>query len=510
MIQHLRIDFPPIVKSQTLLHLGKVNILTGRNSGGKSTILRRIIEKPDIGITYEQSNEIKSKVRQHIRDLSRPDPQQINDWVTMIMNNLDGKILFTSSENEARDLILEAKEKSPVKSYNLEADIIQIVKALVSLTLKGDKPLLLSPKRRIPFETDANAMLKLDSEASSALSRLFYLQTQLPDSNERKVLDKIHASFNDITGYEFDVQMLNVRHPPQIQLYFRRMGDPWIVAQNEGLGLTEVLSIILYSLDGSHPLLLIEEPENHLHPDLQRRLLSFLNSVEDRQFILSTHSPVFLNPTMVDRIYFCKFSDGDIKIDDNTNRAEALSQIGVLAIDNLTSDAVLITEGKTDQVVIDYIVRKWLKAPANASISHVFLAGSMMVYFDPTPFAQLRNTFALLDLDTSNATAQGVFVKGCDKAGICPTKLIRYCLENYYTLDAIRAVFGEVVPNQIESLNETIPPWKQLADTVHDEDWWKGELKSARRISHIINQMKISDIEGTDLLEFCRKIKSVL
>ncbi len=49
---------------------------------------------------------------------------------------------------------------------------------------------------------------------------------------------------------------------------------------------------------------------------------------------------------MVDRIYFCNYKDGEIIIDDNTSRAEALSQIGVLAIDNLTSDAVVIYRRK--------------------------------------------------------------------------------------------------------------------------------------------------------------------
>jgi hypothetical protein len=239
-------------------------------------------------------------------------------------------------------------------------------------------------------------------------------------------------------------------------------------------------------------------------------LLNILNTIEDRQFILSTHSPVFLNPTMVDRIYFCKYIEGEIRIDDNTSRADAMSDLGVLAIDNLTSDAILITEGKTDLIVIEHIVRKWLNSSPNLSISHVFLGGSMMMYFDPTPFTELRNTFALIDNDTKNKDAQKIFIESCTKKGLIPTQLSRYCLENYYTLGAIKSAFGDIVPNSIERLDNTNPPWKQLADTNHDENWWRGELKCTKRIYQILNCMSMTDIEETDLLEFCKRINSAM
>lgn len=510
MIEHLRVDSPPVVKGQTLLHLGKVNIITGRNSGGKSTVLRTILEKPDVGMTFRQSDDARSSIRRSIRDYSSPSPAEIDDWVDNIMLHLEGQILFSTSEQQAWSLINAAKESSAANRYGLQDDVLIVAKSLVSQNVQKTKPLLLSPKRRLPYETNVQSRQSLDSEAVNALSRLFYLKNQMPDTQDRIVFDRIQSSFRDITGNEYDVQMLSDREPLHIQLQFRRTGGPWIPAQNEGLGLLEVLSILLYSLDGDHQLLLLEEPENHLHPDLQRKLLAFLNAVDDRQFVLSTHSPVFLNPGLVDRIFFCRYNNGEISIDDNTTRAEALSSIGVLAIDNLTSDAVLITEGITDLLVIDFIVRKWLNASRASTISPVFLAGSMMMYFDPTPFTQIRNTFALLDLDTSNADAQKAFLATCDKSGLKPVQLSRYCLESYYTLAALRTVFGDVVPNELTALDPSIPPWKQLADANHNESWWKGELKSARRISRILEAMSLQDISETDLLEFCTTIKSVL
>lgn len=344
MIQHLKIDSPPVIKSQLLLNLGRVNILTGRNSGGKSTILRTISQKPDLGITYKNSTKVLEIINELFTNYTRPTREELADWTQRIISTLEGKILFSSSQEESLNIIRSAKESSRVRNINVNDQVQQIAYRIPPVAIAINQILLLSPKRRMLYETEAIVTNKLDTEANNVLSRLFYLQNEIPGSEERIRFEKIQAYFRDITGYEFVVRL--IQNPLKIQLQLRRIGSSWIFGQNEGLGLAEILSIITYSLDGEHTLLLIEEPENHIHPDLQRKLLLFLNSVEDRQFILSTHSPVFLNPTMVDRIFFCKYIDGEIRIDDNTSRANALSEIGVLAIDNLTSDAIVITEGK--------------------------------------------------------------------------------------------------------------------------------------------------------------------
>ena len=352
MIQHIQVDAPPLIKSQVLLNLGRVNILTGRNSSGKSTILKKISEKLACGITYHQTPELADALFATVpKNYSEPSLPQFQEWIAIIQKKLDGFTFFSTSEQQIRTLISQAKAESSMRRYSPTMES-QFPNIILSLAAPIDKVLLLSPKRRPPFQTEANTSPQFDYEAQNSLSRLFLLKNQASGTKEKTIYEEVLANFKSITGIEFEVEMPPQLLPLQARLRFRHPGGSWIAAQDDGLGLTELLSILLYSVDGDHNLLLLEEPENHLHPDFQRRLLSFLSSVEDKQFLITTHSPVFLNPTMIDRIYLSKYSEGEITIEDEPGRAKALSQIGVLAIDNFTSDAIILSEGKNDVIII--------------------------------------------------------------------------------------------------------------------------------------------------------------
>ncbi|MBD2347277.1 ATP-dependent nuclease [Anabaena subtropica] len=74
-------------------------------------------------------------------------------------------------------------------------------------------------------------------------------------------------------------------------------GDAYHSSEGLGEGLVSLLYIV-DALYDSHPgdVIVIDEPELSLHPSLQRKLATLLTDyATDRQIILSTHSPYFLN-----------------------------------------------------------------------------------------------------------------------------------------------------------------------------------------------------------------------
>jgi hypothetical protein len=76
---------------------------------------------------------------------------------------------------------------------------------------------------------------------------------------------------------------------------------------------------------------LIDEVENHLHPTMQRRILSdFLNAFPLARFIVSTHSPLIVNSVRNCSVYVLRYSDGRQIFSeqlDFENRAATASQV---------------------------------------------------------------------------------------------------------------------------------------------------------------------------------------
>jgi Uncharacterized conserved protein len=502
-IQHLYVNKDPIIKDQWLHNLGKINALTGKNSSGKTTILKAILKKPIGGADFFINKDLFDRIKASFTRNSAE--AYFLNWLDLVQERLVGKIISANNIQEITEVLTTSQNDSSLRRYNIIDQLNRVTMQLIEFYSPEVKPILLSPKRRLSHYADAQANESLDEEAQNALSRLFFLKNQPLYESSHNLYEKIFDSFLEITGYKFDIE-LKIKSTT-IQLRFKKGSGGWILAQDEGQGLSEILTMVLYALDGEFNLILIEEPENHLHPDFQKRMLSFLNTVEDRQFILSTHSTIFLNTSLTNKIYLARFKDDKIYIDDKTSRVEIFSEIGFWGTDNIVSDAIIITEGKNDHILMDYIFKHWYNIANTFSVSYVFLSGSMMAFFDPTPFAQLRNVFVLLDKDTKDKKPRDKFIKRCKSQNIFPTVLKRYSIENYYSFKGIKVVFKDLIKHQIIEIHKDIPLWEQLADADHSKQWWEGEVKSPQKMLPILKNMELKDIEGTDLDEFCKKIK---
>ena len=98
---------------------------------------------------------------------------------------------------------------------------------------------------------------------------------------------------------------------------------------------------------------IVDEPELHLHPELQARILSYLREVtqkENTQFILATHSPTILDQAFDDELYFLRMRDeagGNqlIKVASNIERLEALKELTGTAFNITTGRSIICIEG---------------------------------------------------------------------------------------------------------------------------------------------------------------------
>ena len=121
-------------------------------------------------------------------------------------------------------------------------------------------------------------------------------------------------------------------------------------------GEQEVLGLMYFvrRLSARGGVLLIDEPELHLHPSLQRALFSALETTADRaQVWIATHSPRLITAAPLDAIVHIVPAKGDganqsSRASDETDRMRLLEDLGVHPIEALQSDALLVLEGATD------------------------------------------------------------------------------------------------------------------------------------------------------------------
>ncbi len=70
-------------------------------------------------------------------------------------------------------------------------------------------------------------------------------------------------------------------------------GDMWVSAVNSGYGVNQsVATVVLGSLSPEGSLVMIEEPETHLHPRFQRKMAEILLGMaqEGKQVLITSHS----------------------------------------------------------------------------------------------------------------------------------------------------------------------------------------------------------------------------
>ena len=205
---------------------------------------------------------------------------------------------------------------------------------------------------------------------------------------------------------------------------------------------------ILSQTNATNRIIIVDEPENHLHPEAIHYLKKVLYDLaEKNQIVISSHNPIFVNRMDVTSNVIVEKG----KVTPARRVDEIRKTLGVKTSDNLMySDYVIVVEGPSDKVIIEQLIQQSDMAMALLSsntisvrpIGGVNNLQSELYNLD----RYLCNYLVILDNDTA---AKNAVAEAQRKLNI-PNQHFRYlCLPNYveneledlYNEDAYREKF---------------------------------------------------------------------
>lgn len=316
--KNIDIDFHP-----------KVTIITGANGAGKSTILKLLSKhfgwhQIFLGTPYLSSKLGTFEFKSFFKPLSTTNNINNNNQTILGLgniiysNNTIASIMIPFNNNSQAEFDLNINNQQSVLGLHINSH--RPVPKYQKLQNIPTNPMSAQNAYQTYFTETINSYLNTYVQFSpiyrmkEAIVSMAAFGPGNPFVQKNEKIEKIFRDFKDILKRvlprDLGFKDLSIRIP---DIVLETDSGEFLLDASSG-GIMSIIDlawqIFLYSHDKDEFVVTIDEPENHLHPSMQRSLLNnFVEAFPNAQFIVVTHSPFIVSSIKDSNVYALKYEN---------------------------------------------------------------------------------------------------------------------------------------------------------------------------------------------------------
>ncbi|WP_460481903.1 AAA family ATPase [Comamonas humi] len=212
-------------------------------------------------------------------------------------------------------------------------------------------------------------------------------------------------------GYRWDFECTDIK-TNRYEMILDKQGSRFRLSAASS-GERELMTYLfaIYALNVKDALIVIDEPELHLHPRWQKILLELFERLAKdtgNQFLMATHSPAFASPATIkyiSRVYSDQQRSRIVTLNGSEQLPGAKHLFNIVNSQNnervFFSDLVILVEGISDRIFFEALFRRFGKQQNSGRVFEVISVGGKNLF---KQYANLLNAFkvphvVIADLD---------------------------------------------------------------------------------------------------------------
>ena len=356
------------------------NIIIGKNNIGKSTIFEAIL-------LWERCyNLIIQTNKKEFYDLSSATSQYLTFQDLNFLRIVDDRDLFFTRSNTSKitvnisdgtdnfSLGVSIKKPSTIKNSFFRIGILKQVnfkkfsEYAKSKNTKLDEIIFIYQTRPIANVLQKEPFLnqgKIKNKIENGLSQEVLRNKILTKTNDELII--LENDISKVIDQQVKFSKITPNQKKNDEYINLKINDKDIHLQGSGLlQIIEILSTINY-IEAPLNILLVDEPDSHIHSNLQNKLMAYLKSISNNQTFVISHNDSFVNDATEGEIFYLNddTKDNGILTHLEKDKFDLIKNdlggiiIGLTKINNAKN--IVFVEGDDDIEYLQLLLEKYIE-----------------------------------------------------------------------------------------------------------------------------------------------------